>query len=655
MFLANHFPKTLKEIEITYDNICESTLKRLKRFYDGPNNFGDIVYTLDDIEYQISKVMNIYGVYQLVHPDKDIKEKSVELSNKLSEFVNENISSNKKIYQKFCVISNLVGCNKEEMYHYEEEIKAMKLNGLHLNKETRAKLLDYKNKVSILSTKMQDNSQKAESKAELVFTKSELKGVPKDLLGKLEKEKGEKGEKGEKTKVRYVVKTDHPTYNVIMSKCDVEETRKKVDELNKKVGAPENYEILNEIFRLRHQMANLVGYEDYAEMAYTNAMPRGKKNLDDFYSKLMPTIKDKAKQEIQTLKEYFGIDGDILSYNYRYYKSKYQQKEFGIDDEQVKRYFSTEQTISNIFSVYEMFLGIKLNSVKESVLHKNNIKLWDDNLRVIELYYEDELKGYIICDLFPRDGKYSHACCCDVLNNNATTKEDKAGVAVLVMNCFADYMTHSDVETFLHEFGHAIHQILGTSRFKQRGGFNTELDFVECPSQLLEEWAWESEILRLLSNGTIPEELIEKILLNRFSFIGYDTLRQIYLGQLSYQYHTKEYKSLVEDEKIVSDTVMKGVGLEFPDYSVNFVCNFGHLADYSACYYSYLWSQVYAVDIFCEIKKKDALLDCAVGKAYIDCIIGKGGSIKPIDMVTNFLGRDVDYTKFANYCMGKLS
>lgn len=655
MFFNDHFPKTLEQLDSSFADICAKTLTRLDKFYDLPNVFGDVVYTIDDIEYQISKVMNIFGVYQLVHPEKEFRDKSIELSNKLSEFVNEHLSSNIKIYEKFCRIKNFGGCNEEEMYHYEEEIKGMKLNGLHLDKASRDRLTELKNQVSLLTTKQQDNSRESESKAELLFSREELDGVPEDILGKLDRKASETdvdmeagdGDDGDMKK--YVVKADQPTYVVIMGKCNVEATRRAVDEQFKSVGAPENFAVFEQIFKIRHEMANIVGYEDYADMAYHNAMPGSKEGLDKFYGNLMPVIKEKAVQELKTLREYFGIEGDIASYDFKYYREKYQATEFGIDSQRIKRYFPTEQTINNILSIYEMFLGVKLKETR-----KSQIKVWHEDVRCIELYHGKELKGYILCDLYPRDGKYSHACCCDVLNNDATTKEGVPSVATLVMNCFSDFMTHDNVETFLHEFGHAIHQILGTSRFKQRGGFNTELDFVECPSQLLEEWAWEPEMLGILSNGEIPEELVERILRNRFSFIGYDTLRQIYLGKLSYHYHTKENAGLIEVQEMLTDEIMGGVGMSFPDYSRKFVCNFGHLTDYSACYYSYLWSKVYAVDIFCEIKKRESLLDSECGEAYIESIIGKGGSVKPIKMVEEFLGRDVDYTKFAAYCSGKL-
>lgn len=664
MYFNNHFPKKLEELDANFDNICAQSLERIKRFYELPNVYGDVVYTMDDIEYQISKVMNIFSVYQLVHPDKAFRDKSVELSNRLTEFVNEHISSNVKLYDKFCKITNFTSCNEEEMYHFEEEMKAMRLNGLHLDKKARERLKDLKNRVSILTTKQSENALESESKLELLFSKEELDGVPDDLFGKLDKRGGSSGdemedgeedgeensEDGEVSEVKYVVKADQPTYVVVMGKCSVEETRMAVDKQFKSVAAPDNFIIFEEIFKIRHEMANIVGYEDYADMAYHNAMPGSKDGLDKFYDNLMPVIKDKAVDELTMLKKYFGLKEDIPAYNFRYYKEQFQETEFGIDSQLIKRYFPTEQTINNILSVYEMFLGVKLKETR-----KSTIKLWHDSLRCIELHHDGVLKGHIICDIYPREGKYSHACCCDVLNNDATTKEEKPGLAVLVMNCFPDFMTHDDVETFLHEFGHAIHQILGTSRFKQRGGFNTELDFVECPSQLLEEWAWEPEMLGILSNGEIPEELVEKILCNRFSFIGYDTLRQIYLGQLSYYYHTKHNKGLVEGQNYLSEKIMSGTGMSFPDYSTNFVCNFGHLTEYSACYYSYLWSKVYAVDIFCEIKSREALLDNECGRAYIENIIGRGGSVHPEQMVKDFLGRDVDYTKFAAYCSGALT
>lgn len=638
MFFNDHFPKKLDELDEKFNNICQQSLKRLKRFYLMGENYGNIVYTMDDIEYQISKVMNIFSVYQLVHPNKEFRDKSVELSNRLTEFVNEHISSNVKIYKKFRKIKNLASCNEEELYHYEEEIKAMKLNGLHLDDATREELKDLKNRVSLLSTKQQENARESESNCYLLLDKKQLKGVPKDIMKKLEKREGQ-----------YVVKADQPTYVVIMGKCSVKETRKLVDKQFKSVASPENFDVFNEIFAIRMKMANIVGYEDYADMAYNNAMPRGKEGLNTFYQNLTPVVKEKAIRELNGLREYFGIEGDIPDYSLRYYKEKYQEKEFGIDTEQIKRYFPTKDTITNILSIYEIFLGITLKDV-----NKSGIKLWSDDLRAIEISYKGTLRGYVICDLYSRDGKYSHACCCDVLNNDETTREGVPAVAVLVMNCFPDFMTHSDVETFLHEFGHAIHQILGTSNFKQRGGFNTELDFVECPSQLLEEWAWNSDMLSILSNGTMPEELINRILKNRFSFMGYDTLRQIYLGKLSYYYHTLDNKGLVEEQKYLQDEIMSGVGVKYSDYSTNFICNFGHLTEYSACYYSYLWSKVYAVDIFSEIKKREGLMDSECGDAYIKNIIGRGGSVPPLKMVEDFLGREVDYTKFSDFCSGTL-
>jgi len=316
MFFNDHFPKTEKELDTNFETICVKTLERLASFYDLPNSFGDVVYTMDDIEYQISKVMNVFSVYQLIHPEKSVRDKSIELSNRLTEFVNEYISSNIKIYAKFKKITNFGGCNEEEMYHYEEEMKGMKLNGLHLKKKSRDRLKELKNQVSLLSTKQQEVSQESESKVELLLTREELDGVPEDLFGKLEKKVDDMSEDADGVE-RYVVKADQPTYVVVMGKCDIEETRQKVDEQFKSVGAPDNFAIFNQIFKIRHEMADIAGFEDYADMAYKNAMPGSKEGLDKFYDNLMPVIKEKAVTELSTLREYFGIKGDIPVYNYR--------------------------------------------------------------------------------------------------------------------------------------------------------------------------------------------------------------------------------------------------------------------------------------------------------------------------------------------------
>ena len=302
-----------------------------------------------------------------------------------------------------------------------------------------------------------------------------------------------------------------------------------------------------------------------------------------------------------------------------------------------------EDTLKGMFDIYETFFNLRFEIAPTS-------EFWHEEVKLAKLFDKDtnQLLAYLLLDLHPRAHKYQHAAHFGLLSGITYEGKDLPAVSFVVANFpkstanKPSLLKRSQVKTLFHEFGHALHSILGRTRIASFAGTNTKTDFVELPSQLLEEWLWDADILKGLTKHyqtgeSLPDEQIEKIIALKQFDTGFFWQLQSYLAKISLEY----YKEGVQKDlyEIVQRLYNETIKNSFADPETHLYAHFGHLTHYGARYYSYIWSEVLTMDAFEEIKKH-GLLNPEIGKKYVDKILGFGGSKDPNELLKDFLGRE---------------
>jgi len=344
---------------------------------------------------------------------------------------------------------------------------------------------------------------------------------------------------------------------------------------------------------------------------------------------------DKAKKKHTKDKE-----AKVEYFDVAYYANILRKEKYNIDPEKVREYFPFEQVLNGTFEIYSKLFSVKFKKIK-------GIPLWHKDAELYEVRNLDgSIRSYFMLDLFPRPGKYGHACASDVIPGYLKSDGTyNTPMAAMIANFnkprkgVPSLMSHGEVETFFHEFGHIMHCVLTTARHASQSGFNTSWDFVEAPSQMLQNWVWERAPLKMLSRHyktgkPIPKSMLDSLIKAKQFMVIYGTMRQLILAYTDFILHTK-YPS--DPNALYRRLVKKYVRIGIPKDNL-FCAGWGHLSEYDGGYYGYLWALVYASDMFSRFKK-EGVLSAKVGKEYKEKVLEKGGSTDEYEMVKDFLGR----------------
>ncbi len=652
--IAALFPKAVEELKDRVARAQEKALKAIQDILAVPNaerTWENTVKALDDITGKSDFVlmMNITQLLTMVTTDDALRKAAQELVVSMQAFVVENISNNVQLYKALKYYDEHQKQSDElapdQAYFLKQTLADFKRTGLDLPEEKRAIVIQLQKELAQLSQEFEDNI--AADNRTILATKEQLAGLDDDFINSLKKD-----DDG-----NYLVGIDYPTYMKVMENCRVADTRKRLSEAMSNHAYPINEPVLKKAIAKRDELAKILGFASYAHLNLDDSMVRSPERAQSFLDELIARSTKKEQQEFEKLVKALPesvtltTDGKIYPWDSAFVKNEYKKKYLAIDEQEIAEFFPMEKTVEGLLDVYRQFLGLGLVTVPIS-------GLWHPDVTLIAVYSspdQTELLGYLLLDLYPRDNKFSHACEIGIIPSiKSGTEKDKPGLAVVIANFpkstaeKPSLLSRHFVNTFFHEFGHALHHLLGRTAIASLSGTSVKRDFVEMPSQMLEEWLWDKDILKKISSHyktgePMSADLIDKICALKHFDSGWFVLRQAFLAQISLNYFKdgadKDMKSMWRN--LAQSMLKNSVFVE----TNNSYASFGHLMGYGPSYYGYMWSKVFAQDLFNEILMH-GLLNAQIGKKYICAILAPGGTKDPNELLRDFLGREPNQEAF---------
>ncbi|XP_037080680.1 thimet oligopeptidase-like isoform X2 [Pollicipes pollicipes] len=643
-FCLDYRKYTVEMISKPTSEIMSKVRKQMDEIAAVPDDkvsYDSVIGRLADIETELDTFTSCTArLPAAAATEKAVRDAASEAEKALEKFSIE-LSMRKDIFDKLVTFSKqteLSSLHPQTKRYVEKRILTGKRNGLHLDQETRDKLQGLRTRMSELTIEYMKNCN--EDDTWVPFTDAELAGVPDTFLQGLEKT--------DDGRRKVTVLAPH---FIVLKKCSVPDTRRKLAHARAAKCMKANTPLIEEFVQYFHQFANLLGYATNAHYKTEIKMSKTPETVTTFLSDLKEKLQPLWAEERRLFLEYkeeecrqagVPFDGQIHLWDVSYYSAMAEERKYAVNHEALRDYFPVDRVTRGMFDIYERLLGLRFSRVQGA-------EVWHDDVTLYRVEEADggQLTGYFFLDLYPRDGKYDHFC----VDSLRTGRQRENGYELPVCVMLANFpkptadkpalFSHEEVETFFHEFGHAMHCICSRAHYTLFAGTSVEGDFVEAPSQMLENWVWEPEPLALMSGhyrdgAPIPAELLATLVRSRQANSGIFNLRQVALATFD-QIIFSQPRS--DTAAIFGQVYREVTGIEtMPD--TNFAASFGHMAGgYDANYYGYLWSEVYSVDMFEARFKKEGILSPEVGRDYRKCILEPGSTIDALDMLKKFLGR----------------
>ncbi len=532
--------------------------------------------------------------------------------------------------------------NDAEKRLLSETLKGFEQNGLKLPDDKLAQVKDLKQKLSVLESKFATNLNNDTSTVEL--TEEEIAGAPTDYRAGLKKTADGK---------HCILNARESDYTVFLPNASNSEGRRKwLAAYYSRGGAP-NTELLEQAIGLRQQIAALMGYSVWGDYRIHGRMAKDSKTVLDFLHGLEGKLAKRNREDMQKLlkfkKELDPKATKVENWDINYLAYQLKKRDFKLDEEKIREYFPANLVIDGIFKVYSQLLGVDYKEVKDAEVWSPDVKLYQ-----IINHSDQKLIGYFYTDFNPRPKKYGHAAAFPLIMGRMLPNGYSQPVSAIVANLNPpangkpSLLSHDDVVTVFHEFGHIMHQTLTRGPYASISGSAVAQDFVEAPSQMLENWPWDRSILKMLSGHyldnakKLPEELLKQMVRARDFNQGYKYTRQLVFALTDMTYSTTPGK--IDTTETYNKIFTRMVGVDAMP-NTRFPATFGHLmGGYDAGYYGYLWSEVYAEDMFTRFKHN--LLNPKVGAQYRKIILEMGDMKEALDLLTQFLGRKPNTAAF---------
>jgi thimet oligopeptidase len=612
---------------------------------DADRTFDNTLVAIDDIYMIIESVWSPGYLMGSTHTNKDIRDEGLASSQTIQKYLTD-LSLNEDLYNAVVTFSKSKEAQQLTRYKkkfLEDTLLDYQRSGFGLPKEKRVQVKEIFNELADLGLAFSKNI--SDYQDTLFVSAEEIKGLPENY----QKERLQKNG-------TYAIDMSYPSYVPFMDYALSDEARKNLKFKYNNRAVDSNLSVLNDIIRNRRELVEVLGYKSYAEYRTEDRMAKNPSNVWEFENDLKSKLRAKGEMDIAEMLKIkssrTGTNASIINvWEAGFYENLVLKENFNLDPEEVRQYFEFNNVTEGLFTVYQRLFNVRFKKVEDP-------SVWHEDVLMYEVYdgATKELIGRFYLDMFPRANKYSHAAAFSVTMGKLTEKDYQKPTTALVCNFpkptkfQPSLLTHDNVETYFHEFGHLVHGVLTQAPLMSYAGTSVARDFVEAPSQMLENWIWQKESLSLFAKhyetgAVIPDELLDKMIAAKNVNSGTKALQQVYYGVLDFTLHDG-YNP--DGDKSTTDIVTKLQNeITFYPYQegTHMEAAFGHLNGYGAAYYGYKWSEVYAQDMFSIFEEK-GIMNEEQGMRYRKIILEKGGTEEPLSLVKEFLGRESNSDAF---------
>ncbi len=597
----------------------------------------------------LDRVSTVFSCMMSANTNDKMEELAQKISPILTQHGNDLIF-NKKLFERVKYVhDHHEKLTPEEQTLLDKEYDAFVRSGALLGDTDKERLRKLTEEAGILTLQFSQNLLKENKAYTLHITdKADLEGLPDTAIEAAAAAAKEKNMEG------WLFTLDYPSYSPFMSYAKNRDLREQMYMARNteciKNNDENNLKICQRLINLRREMAQLIGYETYADYVLKHRMAGSTRRVYKLLDDLIEAYKPKAIEELNDIKAKArimeGENFELKPWDFSYYAHKLQMEKFNLDAEMLRPYFQLDKVVEGVFGLANKLYGISFKENKE-------IPVYHPDVKAYEVFDEDgSFLAVFYADFYPRDGKQGGAWMTEFQGQYINSKGENIRPHVsVVMNLTKPtaskpaLLTLGEVETFLHEFGHSLHGMLANTRFESLSGTNVWWDFVEMPSQFMENYSTEKDFLRTFAfhyktGEPIPDELIDRIRQSRNFNVAYACLRQVSFGLLDMAYYTQktEFKEdIIPFEKKAWDKAM--VAEQLPNTCMT--TQFSHImaGGYAAGYYSYKWAEVLDADAF-SVFKKNGIFDHDTAKRLRSCVLSKGGTENPMTLYKRFRGQE---------------
>ncbi|MGA9770579.1 MAG: M3 family metallopeptidase [Blastocatellia bacterium] len=599
------------------------TIDNTLRLYD------EVLIHLEAASYQTDLIQN-------VHPDAAFRAVAEKGNQEVSAFATA-LSLNHDVYNAIAAL-DLKEADAETRFYVERTMRDFRLAGVDKDEVTRKKIKELRDELVKIGQEFARNIRD-DVRTITADSAAELSGLPEDFIAR--------HKPGADGKITLTI--DYPDSLPVFSYAKNEDLRKRMYIAYNNRAYPKNIEVLNKMIARRDELAHLLGFKSWADYITADKMVGSARNASDFINKIVEASGMRAEHDYQTLLKRRQQDAPsstvVTAWENNYYSELVRKSDYAFDSQSVRPYFPYDRVKQGVLDVTGRLFGVSFRAVKSAPVWHADVECW-------EMLESGKLVGRFYLDMHPRAGKYNHAAQFGIRTG---VEGRQIPEAALVCNFPGGVegepglMTHDDVVTFFHEFGHLIHFLLaGRHQWVGIGGISTEQDFVEAPSQMLEEWAWDPATLATFAkhyqtNEAIPAALVKQMKRASEFGKGLQVRRQMIYAKLSLSIYDRDPK------QVDTDAMVKQLMRQYQPFpyveGTHFQTSFGHLDGYSAVYYTYMWSLVIAKDLFSKFDRSNMFAQ-GVARSYRDQILAPGGSRPAAELVKNFLGRPFDFASW---------
>ncbi len=614
----------------------------------------NLIAPLEQVEDKINKAWSPVSHMNSVVNNDDLRDAYNACLPKLSAYSTEMGQHEGlfKAYQSIEASETYTQLDTAQKKVIENALRGFRLSGIALDAEKKTRYKDISLELSQLSSKYEENLLDATNDwHKLLSKKSDLAGLPDSALQQAKQTAEQEGKKG------WMLTLQFPSYIAVMTYADDRQLRADIykafstraSELGTK-SEWDNSEIMEKTIALRHEKAQLLGFNNYAELSLATKMADSPKQVTDFLEELAEKSLPQAQQDLAELTEFAKQQHNIAKlqpWDVGYYSEKMRQYAYDLSQEEVKQYFPAPKVLSGLFSVVKKLYGLNISAVE-------GVDCWHKDVQFFQI--EDkagELRGKFYIDLYARPKKRGGAWMDDCVGRKKTAETIQLPVAYLTCNFTPPtgddpaLLTHDEVLTLFHEFGHGLQHMLTKVDYLSVSGINgVEWDAVELPSQFMENWCWEKEALALLSGHyktgeALPEDLYNKMLAAKNFQAGMTMVRQLEFSLFDFQMHQNYSPEQGARIYEVLAAIREQVSVMIPPAFNRFAHSFSHIfaGGYAAGYYSYKWAEVLSSDAY-SLFEENGIFDQTTGMSFLNNILETGGSADAMELFIKFRGRE---------------